>query len=283
MITTMLRSKTEPVSTNKTSFLNRRTLKTGAAYAFAVALWIALWWIAAKRIGIELILPTPSAVIKALGRLFAQKGFLGKVFLSMLRILGGFGCGVLCATVFAVLAYLLSAVRIFLAPLMKVVRATPVASFILIAILWLPSDVVPAFIAFLMVVPIVYGNVYAALDGTSRELSEMTVMYGFDVIKKIAYLYVPTLLPYLGAACATSLGLAWKSGIAAEVLCVTKNSIGEGLYLSNIYFETADLFAWTVTVVVMSVLLEFAAKGVAVLIKNVRGKRHGRNKSREDN
>lgn len=279
----MLRSEFDPVSTKKRSFLTRRTLKTGAAYAFAVALWVALWWVAAKRIGVELILPTPLAVIKALGGLFAQKGFFGKVLLSMLRILGGFGVGVLCGAVFAVAAYLFSAVRIFLAPLMKVVRATPVASFILIAILWLPSNVVPAFIALLMVVPIVYGNVYTALIGTSRELSEMTAMYGFDLVKKIVYLYAPTLLPYLGAACATSLGLAWKSGIAAEVLCVTKNSIGEGLYLSNIYFETANLFAWTVTVVVMSVLLECAARGIAVLIKNVRGKRNGRNKSREDN
>ncbi len=276
----MLRSNFNRVDAkNKKSFA-RRTLKIGAAYAFAVLLWVLIWWFAANRIGIELILPTPLAVIKAMGRLFKEKGFLANVFFSMLRILGGFGVGAVIGTLFAVLAYLFSAVKIFLTPMLKVVRATPVASFILIAILWLPSNVVPAFIALLMVVPIVYGNVYTALEGTDRELSEMTEMYGFDLPKRIVYLYVPTLLPYLGAALITSLGLAWKSGIAAEVLCVTKDSIGEGLYLSKIYLESAELFAWTVTVVIMSVILEYAALGVAEIIK--RRKSNGRNKSRED-
>ncbi len=276
----MLRSEFshEPIKNGKV--IARRALKTGAAYAFTVFVWIFLWWVAAKRIGIELILPTPMAVLKALGKLCTEKGFFGSVFFSMLRILGGFAVGALVGTVLAVFAYLFSAVKIFLAPMLKVIRATPVASFILIAILWLPSDTVPAFIALLMVVPIVYGNVFAALDGTDVQLSEMTSVYGFNLPQKLMYLYIPTLLPYLGAACKTSLGLAWKSGIAAEVLCVTKDSIGEGLYLSNIYLETSELFAWTVTVVLMSVMLEYAAFGVAAIIK--RRKSDGRNKSRED-
>lgn len=276
----MLRSEFDPIAAKNEKSFARRTLKTGAAYAFAVVLWVLVWWGAAKKIGIELILPTPLAVIKAMGKLCAEKGFFGNVFFSMLRILSGFGLGAVIGTLFAILSYLILPVKIFLAPILKVVRATPVASFILIAILWLPSNVVPAFIALLMVVPIVYGNVYKALDGTDRRLIEMARVYGLDMPKRIVYLYVPTLLPYLGAALTTSLGLAWKSGIAAEVLCVTKDSIGEGLYLSKIYFETAELFAWTVTVVIMSVILEYAAVGVTAIIK--RRKSNGRNKSRED-
>lgn len=252
-----------------------RTLKKGAAYAFAVLLWLLLWLFAAKRINIELILPTPSAVFKALLKLGASDTFWRAVLTSMLRVLGGFAVGVLGGAVVAALAYLVSAVKIFLAPMIKVVRATPVASFILIAVLWLPSNTVPAFIAFLMVFPIVYGNVFKALEETDVQLSEMTVMYGFGLIKKLRYLYIPTMIPYLLAACTTSLGLAWKSGIAAEVLCVTKESIGQGLYLSNIYLETADLFAWTVTVVIMSVLLERLTLFVVGIMKNVRRKRYG--------
>lgn len=56
----------------------------------------------------------------------------------------------------------------------------------------------------------------------------------------------------------TSLGLAWKAGIAAEVLCTPKGAIGTQLYNAKIYIETTDLFAWTFVVVILSLLLEFA-------------------------
>ena len=54
----------------------------------------------------------------------------------------------------------------------------------------------------------------------------------------------------------TALGLCWKAGTAAEVIALSGGSIGEKLYHAKIYFETADLFAWTAAIVLISALFE---------------------------
>ena len=58
------------------------------------------------------------------------------------------------------------------------------------------------------------------------------------------------------AGVCTAIGLAWKSGVAAEVLCLPKAAIGTQVYYSKIYLETPSLFAWTAVVIVLSMLLE---------------------------
>ena len=72
------------------------------------------------------------------------------------------------------------------------------------------------------------------------------------------------MLPDLSAGLSTALGLAWKSGVAAEVLAVPLHSIGANVYRSKLYLETTDLFAWTVTVILLSMLI---SKLLCVLIK----------------
>ena len=71
--------------------------------------------------------------------------------------------------------------------------------------------------------------------------------------KKIIGLAV---LPFLLAGCATSLGMSWKAGVAAEVIGVVAGSLGERLYDAKIYIQTADLLAWTVVIVALSALFE---------------------------
>jgi NitT/TauT family transport system permease protein len=62
--------------------------------------------------------------------------------------------------------------------------------------------------------------------------------------------------PYLLSACGVSLGISWKAGIAAEIIGIPSGSIGQMFYNAKIYFNTVDLFAWTVIVVLVSVLFE---------------------------
>ena len=232
-----------------------------------VLLWIGLWAIAAHRVGYDFILPSPLSVLKKLFEIITEKGFFLTVLLSLLRVLWGFILGAVIGLIGAFLSYLLLPLKIFFSPLIKIVRATPVASFILIAVLWIPSGTVPVFISFLMVFPIVYTNVLTGLENADKGLGEVTKIYRFSLWKRIKLFYLPSSLPYFGGACITSLGLAWKSSVAAEVLCVTKNSIGEKLYLSNIYLESAELLAWTVTVVLLSVGMEALIKLVAAKVK----------------
>ena len=69
-------------------------------------------------------------------------------------------------------------------------------------------------------------------------------------------MYLPHCLPYFSAGALTSLGLAWKAGIAAEVLCTPNHSIGKQVYDAKVYMETAEVFAWTLVVILLSLALE---------------------------
>ncbi len=225
------------------------------------------------RIGIEFILPSPVKTLETLIKIIPTKEFALSAVSSMGRVLAGFAAGALIGALIGSLSYFIQFAETFFAPFLKIVRTTPVSSFILIAVLWIDAGSVPVFIAFLMVLPIVCGNVLTGLKNTSNELIEAAKMYKLSFWARLKVLFIPAALPYFGAACSTSLGLAWKAGIAAEVLCVTANSIGKNLYTSKLYLESAELFAWTVSVIVLSVLLELTAGAVIYGIRRLRERR----------
>ena len=143
-----------------------------------------------------------------------------------------------------------------LSPLRGVIKATPIMSFILLAVLWLNSNLVPLFIAVLIVLPTVWTVTADAILHTDVRLIEMGQTFGLTKAKIIWKIYVPSVLPQFLAACTTSLGFAWKSGVAAEVIALPKQSIGYQLYESKLRIETVDLFAWTLLVIILSMLLE---------------------------
>ncbi len=222
----------------------------------SAAFWIAVWFGVSALIGQELIIPSPVSVLSTLFTLAGKVSFWQATGLSLLRIFGGFAAGVLLGGVLAVLTLRFELIDALFSPVIRIVRATPVASFIILALLWIGHSLVPAFISMLMVVPVVWQSLRTAIMETDKDLLEMARIYRFGSMKTIKLVYFPSVLPAFTAACLTSMGLAWKSGIAAEVLCLPRNSIGTGLYYSKIYLETPSLFAWTAVVVVLSFILE---------------------------
>ena len=107
-----------------------------------------------------------------------------------------------------------------------------------------------------MVLPIVAGNVLTGLRAADKDLLEVCKLYRFSFGKTVRTLYLPALMPYFLTAARTSLGLSWKAGIAAEVLCSLSASIGGQIYEAKVYLETPSLFAWTITVIFLSMLIE---------------------------
>ncbi|MDD6799733.1 MAG: ABC transporter permease subunit [Firmicutes bacterium] len=224
--------------------------------AAAVAFWIGIWWIAAIVVGRELLVPSPARVAVRLAELSADVSFWQSAFMSLLRILIGFSAGIVFGTAAACISFISRAANSLVSPLMTVIRTTPVASFIILALVWIRAASVPSFIAFLMVTPVVWKNVHSGLMSASPGLREVCECFGVGKFRRAALLYIPAAAPFFASSAITSLGLAWKAGIAAEVLCTPKFSIGKQLYESKLYLETADLFAWTAVVIIFSVILE---------------------------
>ncbi|MBE6622096.1 MAG: ABC transporter permease subunit [Ruminococcaceae bacterium] len=243
-------------------FTTRSKTSTLLYIVISAVFWTALWALAAHLIGMELLLPSPLRTVTRLAELAVTAEFWRAAGMSLLRIGTGFLMGVLAGTLLAVPTALLRPADILFSPLNTVVRATPVASFIILALVWIERGRVPSFIAFLMVTPIVWSSLKTAIQNVDPQLTEMAQCYRLGVGKRITLLYLPAVMPQYAASMITSLGLAWKAGIAAEVLCRPDVAIGTDLYESKIYLETADLFAYTAAVILLSVVMELCFRAL---------------------
>ncbi|MBP5239089.1 MAG: ATP-binding cassette domain-containing protein, partial [Oscillospiraceae bacterium] len=225
--------------------------------AAVVALfWLGLWLLLSIKTGSELLLPSPFTVLKRLAELAGTAELWQATGLTLLRIIAGYAAGVFAGTLLAALTAWSRHISALTSPLGRIIKATPVASFIILALVWIPANNIPSFIVFLMVTPIVWEALKTALLSTDPLLLEMARAYRFGPVKTVLKVYLPASLNAYLSSLLTSLGLAWKAGIAAEVLCLPKISIGRRLYESKIYLETPDLFAWTTLVIILSVLME---------------------------
>lgn len=222
----------------------------------AIAFWLLVWQGASMAIDQEILLASPAAVLGRLWDLAPQPAFREIVLRSFGRIVSGFFLALGAGTLAAALSYRLRFARELLSPLILVVKATPVASFIILSLVWLKGSTLSVFISFLMVFPIVYTNLLKGLDCTDRKLLEMADVFRIGPWRRVCYIYSSQVMPYFLSACTVSLGLCWKSGIAAEVIGIPRGSIGEQLYNAKIYLSTPDLFAWTVVIILISLLFE---------------------------
>ena len=221
-----------------------------------LAFWLCLWAFLARLVDRELLLPGPLAVLRRLAALVVTGEFWRTTLMSLWRILWGAAAGVALGAGLAVLTSASRLLRELLSPLLTIIRSTPVASFILLVLIWVGRDTVPSVIVILMVSPVVWANTAAGIRGADPLLLEMARIYRFGRWRTVRRVYIPAVLPHFLSACQTSLGLAWKAGVAAEVLTVPVLSIGKRLYESKLYLETVDLFAWTVVVVLLSLVIE---------------------------
>ena len=242
-----------------------------------LAFWLGVWQLGAVFLDWRtggygsLLLPGPGEVAGRLAALVAEPPFWQAAAMSLGRIFAGFALGAVLGTAVAIATAALPLADWILSPAVKVVRAIPVASFIVLVLLWAPSTgSVPAIVSALMVLPVLWGNVGKGIAQTDPKLLELAKAYRFGRGKTVGLIYFPSVLPYFASGCATGLGLAWKAGVAAEVLCLPKLAIGTRLYRAKITLETPDLFAWTVVVIALSFVLEVA---LGVFFRRLGGKK----------
>lgn len=222
----------------------------------AMIFWTAVWYLAALALGNPLLLPTPLQVIRCLGNLVVTSAFWQITLVSIGRILLGVVCAVFLGTVLAVLTTKSRLLNGLIAPAMTAMQATPVASFTILVLIWVNRDYVPVLICGMMGLPIVWSGVSSGIRMTDPLLLEMAKVYRLPPIHTLRRIWIPSVMPFFRTACSSSLGLGWKAGIAAEVLTVPKQSIGRMISESKLYLMTEELFAWTLAVIVLSLLLQ---------------------------
>lgn len=230
--------------------------------------WLAVWQIAALLIDNSIVFVGPYPVLCAFRNLLPTPGFWLSVGSSFGKISLGFLAAFFCGLAAGSLAHRFALLREFLEPIIRLMKSVPVASFVILALIWIGSANLAVFISFLVVFPILYVNTIAGLENTDQKLLEMARVFSVSPAGRLRCIYLPALLPYLISGCRIALGMSWKSGVAAEVIGVPSHTIGENLYMAKIYLGTADLLAWTIVIILVSTLFEKLF--LLLLVKGVR-------------
>lgn len=218
--------------------------------------WLAVWALTAAAVGRELLLPAPGKVALTLWQLVRTADFWRSVLASLLRIMGGFLLGSLLGMALGALTAAFRWCDALLSPALRTVRTVPVVSFILLLFFWLPTTWVPTAVSALMALPVVWRSTRQGIDDADPRLLELAGQYRLGLWSRVRLIYLPQAMPALFAGWETALGLGWKSGVAAEVLCQPKWAMGTGLQSAKAYLDSAGLFAWTMAIICLSLTLE---------------------------
>lgn len=221
-----------------------------------VSVWLILWEILSLLVGNNVLLCGPLDTFVRLSKDIVTPAFWGSLFESLSRILTGFLIGVLTGTILGIISYRFKFFEEFLVWPMSFLKAAPVASFVVLFLIWWHSDVLSVAICICVVTPQIYVSLLEGLKNTDVKLLDMAKVHGIKPIDKFFYIYRPALMPYLLASMNISIALAIKSGVAAEVIGTPDNTIGESLYLNKITLDTAGVLSWTVVIILVSVLAE---------------------------
>ena len=228
----------------------------------AVLCLLILWEIISKIVGAGILVPRPAETWQELVQIIRSENFWPAVIGTTTRSLIGFGLTLFTAVLFAVMAGLWKPLYYLLSPLVVITKAAPPISIILLALIWLGTEKAPVLDGFLVIFPIIYTNIIAGVDNVDPKLIELAAMYRIRRLRKLSEIYLPSIMPYVLAACSTALGLNLRVVIMAEVLSQPPISMGTSLQSARIFLNTAGVFAWTVVAIALAALFDFSVSSL---------------------
>lgn len=233
-------------------YMNKNTLYKMLSVLLALVLWQLIAW----KIDMDMLLASPLDVIKRLGTIWKEPQFISTVAFSFFRITMGFLCAFAAGIVLGAAAGSLHFVEILLWPYLIAIKNVPIASFIILFLLWMNFSQLTILIAFLIAFPVIYSNVLQGIKSTDRKKKELAELYHVPWNRRLLYIYLPSVKPYILSAGSIAVGMTWKAGVAAEIIGLIDGSIGEMLYNAKVYFQNADLLCWTLIIIILSVCSE---------------------------
>lgn len=230
----------------------KKTLSRAAVILF----WLIVWQVIAVRVDNRILLAGPSDVCVRIGKELGQAAFYASAAGSLMRIMAGFLLGVIMGAAVGACAFFCRALERLLEPVILAMKSIPVAAFVILVLIWSGSKNLAIPISFLVVFPYFYIHMLTGLAKTDEGQLAFARVCGMRRLNRLLYVYRPALAPYLLSAARVTIGMSFKSGIAAEVIGIPEFAIGTRLYMSKVYLDTAGVFAWTVVVVLLSFICE---------------------------
>jgi len=219
-------------------------------------LWLGIWQCCYLIVGRDIILVSPLMAAQSLLEMLQTKEFYHSMLNTVRNVFAGFAAAMLAGTMLALVTYISPPLRVFFMPMISIMKATPVASFIILALFFMKSKNLPILVSFLMVMPLVWRNIFEGLNAVDRNLLEMSRLFKVPLKTRLRRIYLPTAIPYFVAAFQTGFGYAWKSAVTAEVMTSPRLTIGRHLADAKVYLDTLTLFSWTIVAILLSILTE---------------------------
>lgn len=236
--------------------------------SITILFWLAIW----QTVSIltpEILFAGPVPTVQSLLLMFLNMSFWKSIVYSLGKILLGF-IGAFCAgCVVAIICKRYKFLQYMLDPMIQIMKSLPVACFIVVALIWVRASSISVLTVFFVVFPIIYINLMEGLSRIDQKMLEMAQLFRLNTLKRLRAVWLPSVLPYLLSACRVSVGMALKSGVAGEIIGLPRWSIGEQIYLSKLYLNTADLFAWSLVIIALSLAME---KLLVISIRHVQRK-----------
>lgn len=226
--------------------------KSAGRKILIILLWLVIWQVLSLVVHNPILLVGPVETIRALVHLVVTKTFWSSLAFSFFRIVLGFLAGSAAGIVLAWIADRRQLLADILSPFVRMLKSVPVASFIILALIWFGAAGISFFISMIVVFPVLYLNTLEGLKSIDPKLTEMADVFHIPAISRLKYIELPGVYPFLISAFELALGMSWKSGVAAELIGQYKLSIGNQLYMDKIMLDTAGIFAWTVVIVLVS-------------------------------
>ena len=142
-----------------------------------ITFWILFWWVMSIFVGEKLFLPSPFTVIKTMLFLLGEKEFWSDISFSAVRVIISYGLSFVLALVVGIIGGCYEKVDILLSPLVKAMRSIPVASIVILVLLWVKSRNLSLVVSFLVVFPLLYESVLSGMRNTDSLLLEAADNY----------------------------------------------------------------------------------------------------------
>lgn len=191
-----------------------------------------------------------------------QESFWQNVSVTFFRVVMGLLISSSSAVLLAVLSSFSEWVERFFSPFLTTLKSIPTMSIIILALVWFKSGTVPIFVSFLICFPMLYTNTLTGIKKINPALIEYCDLHRIPFRRKFTDVMIPSVWPYFRSAFFVAIGFCWKSTIAAEVLSAPKSSMGYELYLTKLYLNIPELFAWTIIIVGFTMLIEKLLKNL---------------------
>ena len=235
----------------KISFTKRQYISFAS-----VAFMLLIWKLLSLYFNSDFILPSPEKTLITTIELFADKGFLATVGVTMARGIIGFLLSLFLGLSLGIWAGLNPNFSAFLKPILITIRSTPVIAVILLALIWLNTNAVPVFIALLTMFPFICTNVIDGIKSVDGNLTQMATFYKVSHWRIVREVYVPAIMPFIISGASSAMGIGWRAIIIGEVLSQPQYGIGTVMQLAQTFLKVDAVIAWTLIAVVISYLFE---------------------------